>query len=1094
MDEDDVHSTQRHLVPTVAADLEVAGFEDAREIGRGGFGIVYRCVQSELDRVVAVKVLTADLSEENRNRFVREQQAMGRLTGHPHIVTIFQVGTTGNDRPFIVMEFLPSDSLAAILKKNGVFSLEEVLRMGVKLAGALATAHHLGVLHRDVKPGNVLITEYGEPALTDFGIARVAGGFETKAGFVTGSPAFTAPEVLKGGASSAASDLYGLGATLFSALTGHAAFERRNGEEVVAQFLRIATLPIPDLRERGVSTDMAAAIGRAMAADPKNRYASAAEFGNELRQIQRTHQLHVDDMALRLDQNQAQMTLDEVEVSAHRPLRGNGMPAQVTGLPKSNLPQELTEFIGRRSEISSVKEKLAASRLVTLTGIGGVGKTRLALRVAGNIQRAYSGGVWLVELGELHDGSLVPDVVAAAFNIRNHSERNLEDVLAEFIGSRDLLLVIDNCEQVVESVAKFADQLLRACANLRILATSREQLGIIGESVMRVPSLSSPNGDGESSVKRLMNYDAISLFSDRAVAAIPTFEISASNKDTVARICRRLDGLPLAIELAAARLQAMSVEQVLQRLTDRYALLTRGSRTAPTRQQTLSDCIDWSFDLCTDREQLMWERISIFAGSSELDAVEHVCGFDLTVDEVADIVSSLVEKSILIRESPGQAVRFRMLETLREYGRTKLHAAGEYFAQQKRHLDWCEQLVLSAKSEWISSSQIQWISRLEREQANLREALELSVTSNPDVGLSVAASLYHFWHARGHYGEGRHWLERLLKCRTDSLLDRITALYETSMLSDVQGDQAASAEAVRVARNLAADTSDPLARAITDLAEGSLWVVNGDSVRARPLIERAVTVLTRHDHLALRLAALHMLGIACEQLKDTDCALDCHEQVLAITRARGEYVYQSYSLWWTAFISWRRGDLLASIRIMEEALKLVRLVNNPSSAATCVELLAWIRADEAKNYRLAAVLMGAADELARSVGSTPVIFQGLRSRHHARCEETTRNALGTRQFEIALEEGQKLNVSAAVAYALGESTSQTPPTEDTNQKLTKRERQVAGLVSEGLTNKAIAARLVISPRTAQGHVENILVKLGFTSRTQIATWFVDHPT
>ncbi|MDV6271032.1 LuxR C-terminal-related transcriptional regulator [Rhodococcus globerulus] len=586
-----------------------------------------------------------------------------------------------------------------------------------------------------------------------------------------------------------------------------------------------------------------------------------------------------------------------------------------------------------------------------------------------------------------------------------------------------------------------------------------------------------------------MNYDAITLFCGRAAAVIPTFEITDSNKDTVARICRRLDGLPLAIELAAARLQAMSVEQILQRLTDRYALLTRGSRTAPTRQQTLSDCIDWSFDLCTAREQLMWERISVFAGSCELDAAEQVCGFDLTPDEVADLVASLVEKSILIRESSGQVVRFRMLETLREYGRTKLDEVGEYSALRQRHLHWYEQLVLSAKSEWISPLQVQWISRLEREQANLREALELTAVSNPDVG-RVAASLYHFWHAGGLFGEGRWWLDRLLARRTDSLLDRVTALYASSMLAGIQGDRESSNISVRAARGLAAETDDSVVRALADLADGSLGVFNADYARARPLIERSVAALVQPDVLAFRIAALHILGVACQQLGDTDRALDCYEQVLAITRSRGEAAYQSYSLWWTALISWRRINRGASVRMLEEALGTARLVNNPNAATACLELLAWICAEEADYWR-AAVLSGAADELARSVGTTPTTFHDVARGHHARCEEWTRNALGDRQFEASFREGRQLDVLAAIAYALGDDPGQQ--SNETKDELTKRERQVAELVSQGLTNKAIASRLVIWPRTVQGHVEHILVKLGFTSRTRIATWVLDHP-
>ncbi|MDV6271850.1 LuxR C-terminal-related transcriptional regulator, partial [Rhodococcus globerulus] len=315
----------------------------------------------------------------------------------------------------------------------------------------------------------------------------------------------------------------------------------------------------------------------------------------------------------------------------------------------------------------------------------------------------------------------------------------------------------------------------------------------------------------------------------------------------------------------------------------------------------------------------------------------------------------------------------------------------------------------------------------------------------------------------------------------------MTALYANSMLAGIQGDREASATSVRAARHLTAETDNPVARALADLAEGSASVFNADYARARTLLEKSVPVLTEDDLTKFRIAALHMLGVAYEQLDDTDRALDCHEQVLAITRARGESVYQSYSLWWTAYITWRRGDPRASIRMLEQALGTARLVHNPNAAAACLELLAWIRAEEATDYRRAAVLLGAADELARSVGSTPTTFQDVMRSHHARCEEATRNALGTRRFEAALKEGQQFDVPEAVAYALGESTPATQVPEDTNPALTKRERQVAGLVSEGLTNKAIAARLVISPRTAQGHVEHILVKLGFTSRTQIAT-------
>src|ERR1700752_566676 len=294
----DQHASPRDLVPNIPAELRDAGFEDVAEVGHGGFGVVYRCAQSQLDRTVAVKVLTAALEQDNLDRFLREQHAMGRLSGHPHIVTILQVGTTTRGRPFIVMPYHAKNSLESLIRRHGPLDWRETLRIGVKLAGALDAAHGAGILHRDVKPGNILLTEYGEPQLTDFGIARIAGGFQTSTGVITGSPAFTAPEVLAGATPTAQSDIYSLGATLFCAITGHAAFERQSGEKVVAQFLRITSQPIPDLREQGLPAGVAAVSERAMAQDASARPASAAAFGDELREIQRTNGMAVHEMAL----------------------------------------------------------------------------------------------------------------------------------------------------------------------------------------------------------------------------------------------------------------------------------------------------------------------------------------------------------------------------------------------------------------------------------------------------------------------------------------------------------------------------------------------------------------------------------------------------------------------------------------------------------------------------------------------------------------------------------------------------------------------------------------------------------------------------
>ncbi|WAM12179.1 protein kinase domain-containing protein [Rhodococcus sp. JS3073] len=1085
MGEGDPRDTQRYVVPAVVSELSEAGFDDAQEIGRGGFGVVYRCTQAELDRTVAVKVLTVDLDEENRARFFREQRAMGRLTGHPNIVGVLQVGATGSGRPYIVMQYHPQDSLDVRIRRGGPLPLENVLRLGVKIAGAVETAHRLGILHRDIKPGNILLTDYGEPALTDFGIAHITGGFRTATGAVTGSPAYTAPEVLEGDPPSPAADVYGLGATLFSALTAHAAFERRDSEQVVAQFLRITTQPVPDLREHGIPDDVADTIARAMSRTPGARPATAAEFGEELRRLQLDHGFPVDELALHTARGSAR---DQ----AHSVSRLPRSPAPSTPVATGRLPLELTSFVGRRHELTEAKNLLAGSRLATLTGIGGVGKTRLAMRVASAVRREYADGVRLVELGELHDESSLVDTVAAAVGLRDDSGRPLREVLVEHLAVQELLLVLDNCEHLVDAVAELAGVLLHTCPGLRILATSREPLGIGGEALLRVPPLAVPDPDRRPSLRGLTKYDAVSLFAERAAAAVPGFVLTEENAAAVAGICRRLDGLPLPIELAAARLRAMSPEQILQRLTDRYALLTRGSRGAPTRQQTLRLSVDWSFELCSAGEQLVWGRVSVFAGSFELDAAEQVCGDGLAPDELLDTLTSLVEKSILIREESGAVVRFRMLETLREYGCEKLQQAGEFLSVRRLHRDWYEGLALAAEAEWISAHQLDWITRLKREQPNLREALEFSLADDPAAGLRTATALFLFWGSQGSYNEGRRWLGQLLARQSGPpTVEWIKALQRAGMMADVQGDLEAGAALVAEGRALVAHTSDPMMRALIAYSAGMLALYSGELASATSHLETALAVFGERGDRLLEVAALYPLGLAYGLRGSTDPAIEHLERVLAITEQHGEKMYRSHSSWALGIAAWRQGDTDRAVRVLEQSLELTRQVHGPRVAAAGLEALAWIACGRRDEPR-AAVLLGAAAGLARSVGSDVVIYSDLLV-YHDECEKKSRSRLGEKAFGAAHRKGEQLGFDAAIAYALHEHPPGiSAPGTDASTRLTKRERQVADLVAEGLTNQAIADRLVISPRTAQGHVEHILAKLGFTSRAQIAAWVVEN--
>ncbi|MFF3572632.1 protein kinase domain-containing protein [Nocardia jiangxiensis] len=1094
MGDSDPLKTQHTAIYDVAAELTDAGFGDAQEIGRGGFGVVYRCNQVALDRVVAIKVLTGDLDEQDRERFVREQRAMGRLTGHPNIVGVLQVGTTTSGLPYLVMPFYPQDSLEVWIRRHGPLSVEQTLQLGVKLAGALETGHRLGILHRDIKPGNILMSEYGEPALTDFGIARIPGGFRTATGTVTGSPAFTAPEVLAGEAPTPAADVYGLGATLFAALTGHAAFERHSGEQVVAQFLRITSQPVPNPREHGIDDDIAMVVEQAMARDPAQRPSPAA-LGAQLQRLQAGRGGSVDEMAVRAEAVAPPPESTSVPpvplTSGRAPVRRHvrfGSPAGAKAL----LPMELTSFVGRRTDLTEAKHLLANSRLVTSTGIGGVGKTRLALRVATGAQRDFADGVWLVELAELHDGALLPGVIAAAVGLRPQAQPVL-DVLVEYLASRRALLVLDNCEQIVDATAKVAETLLRACPTLRILATSREPLNIGGEAVLHVQPLSAPDSDRHPSLRGARRYDAVNLFVERATAAVPDFTLTEGNLAAVTEICQRLDGLPLAIELAAARLRTLSPEQVRARLTDRYALLTRGSRSAPSRQQTLQWCIDWSFSLCTPAEQQVWAHLSVFAGGFELDAAEQVCSCGLAAENLFDVLAALVDKSVVIREESDAVVRFRMLETVREYGRGKLQEAGEYPELLRRHRDWYREFAERVEADWFSPRQRDWIARIEREQTNLREALRscLTVTDlEPDAALSFAATIQLFWFSRGQLGEARHWLDHALALEpATATAARARALWRACLVTESQDDLAVASAIAQQARDLIAGSDNPIVQAFANLTLGLHAVRIGDSPSADAPLQAAFAVFTEQDDIYGRIWCLLGLGWVHALRDESTQALRCYETALEIIESYGGSVHLVYALWGAAVAAWRQGDRDRALGLLRKQLQQARKQQDLLMAAIALETLAWVVGTHG-SARRTAVLLGAAQALAREIGASPVLFPET-AVHHEDCERSARRTLGPQAFETAYRKGMSLDLLSATGYALDEQPQAAPPGAGPSVELTKREREVAGLVAEGLTNKAVASRLHISQRTAAGHVEHILTKLGFTSRTRIAAWVAE---
>jgi predicted ATPase/DNA-binding NarL/FixJ family response regulator len=771
-----------------------------------------------------------------------------------------------------------------------------------------------------------------------------------------------------------------------------------------------------------------------------------------------------------------------------------------------NLRVELTSFIGRRHEIAEARRLQSTSRLVTMTGIGGVGKTRLALRVAEDSRRAFADGVWLVALGDLHDPALLPETVAAALGLPDRPGRSVSRLLIDHLSTKQTLLVLDNCEHALGAVAELAQTLLRACPELQILATSREVLGVDGEQVMRVPPLAVPDTRQVPSLETMANCEAVALFVARATACLPDFALTETNCAAVAGICDRLDGLPLAIELAAVRIRAMTAEQILHRLTDRYQLLTVGSRVAPPRQQTLRSCVDWSYELCAPREQQLWASLSVFVGGFELDAAEGICPEELVNGDFLDAVSSLVDKSILVREQDGEVVRLGMSEAISDYGREKLRESGDLPGAQRRHLAWYEHLVERAESEWIGPRQTDWIARLDREQSNLREALAFSLTehvvaTDPNVNARIANALFMFWSCRGMLAEARRWMGRCLTS-SDAMKaeERVEMLYCDGVLAGMQGQLGEASARAEQCCSLAEQLGDAESLEIGNYARGYRALFSGDLAAAVEPLQTAIASAGASvpgadrgpsaSRIGRQLGGLLGLAIASGLSGDEETAVACHEQVLAITTPREESFFRAYSSWTLGLTALRTGDTDRATAVTKLALRLIRKVDDPVMMGWCLESLAWIATREDEPTR-AVVLMGAAETLSQTVGSTSATLPYLLA-HHEECEQHACDALGTRAYGEAFRTGAAMTLDQAVAYALGDRCVAQARTTPVAPVLTPRETEVAHLVAAGHSNRTIASMLVISPRTAQGHVEHVLSKLGFSSRTQIAAWMAEN--
>ncbi|RKT88231.1 ATP-binding protein [Saccharopolyspora antimicrobica] len=749
-----------------------------------------------------------------------------------------------------------------------------------------------------------------------------------------------------------------------------------------------------------------------------------------------------------------------------------------------NLPAERTSFVDRRQECVDVRQSLSIARMVTLTGVGGVGKTRLALRVAAQLGRSYRDGGWLVELAEVHDDDLVVHTVAQTLGIQDWSARGVEHVLADYVRDKEILVVLDNCEQVLDGCVKACAVLLDAAPELRILATSRQPLDVYGEHVVVVSTLPVPDGrpDGADA------GNSVRLFAERASAA--GFQPAAADNAAVAQLCRELDGIPLAIELAAARTRFLSVDELLARIGDRFQLLA-GNRSALPRHQTLRATMDWSYELCSAEERLLWSRMSVFAGGVDLAAAEDVCsGSGLGAEAVLELMAALVDKSILTREpGPAGTTRYRLLATVREYGRSLL-ADDERTQLRTRHRDHYLALAEQGAREWFGPDQLAWRDRIAAEHDNLRAALEFCATQPGQVqeGLRLAGALWFYWTACGLIAEGRKWLDRLLALDTTPTAPRATALWVCSWLASHQGDLERGRATAEGCSAVAEHLKDAGLAAFGLHLRGVDAMAEGHLEEASSLTTRAWSYHRTHPKITSPMVmSLVQSGLVACLRGETDRATAYAQECLQLTAKTGELWTRSWGLVVRGLASWMRGDADDAVVHLRASIGIKIRFNDLFGLGMAAEVLAWSHVSRGEHAR-AARLFGVLDRLWQLVG-VPLMGAQQLLEYRSGAERRARAALGESAFGKLVAETANLSILEGLAAAIREKP-QPPDSTPAPQRgpLTRREFQVAEAIAQGLSNKEIAARLVISQRTAEAHVEHILTKLDFGSRTQVAAW------
>jgi predicted ATPase len=953
----------------------VAHYKVLRRLGSGGMGVVYEAEDLRLGRRVALKFLPEKLACDERalRRFEREARAASSLN-HPNICTIYEV-EEHDHQPVIVMELLEGVSLKQRIQQ-GAIATDELLDFGIQTSDALAAAHAKGIVHRDIKPGNMFIVGHRQMKILDFGLAKVCGPRVvadqseeeslTLDGVIPGTTSYMSPEQVRGDEIDARSDLFSLGVVLYEMATGKKPFVGKNRVLLMDAILNAKPTPVTKVNP-SVPAALETIIARTLEKKCEKRFQRAADICWDLKRLKGGTEKAPTAVANAAPAMPNSRPAGNIftrylarELAAIRD-RFSEKPVKQVETLSANLPVQRTGFVGREKETAALKELLLRQnvRLVTVTGPGGIGKTRLAVQVANGLGERFPGGLHFVPLSSLNDPGLIASMIVQTLGIREAGGQSALETLKRNLQDSSCpprLLLLDNFEHLVQAAPTVAD-LLASGPNFKILVTSRAALHVYGEHEFPVPPLALPDSQSKLSVEVLSRCPAVALFAQRAVAAKPDFELNRENALTVAEICARLDGLPLAIELAAARVKVLSPSLMLTRLASRLQLLTGGSRDLPQRQQTLRAAIDWSYDLLSATEQKLFRRLSVFQGGCNLEGVEAVCDAkaDLDVD-LLDGMASMVDKSLVQQVEPAKGEsRFVMLDTIREYALEKLEASGEHPFTKRAHAAYCLVLAEEEPTEESGAQAMEWQERLALEHDNFRAGLEwLTETGDAEWGLRLGTALFRFWEIREHLAEGRGRLGKLLQLAGAAAPTkaRARALFAAGALAGEQGDYASARALIGESQEIARELGDKMGVAVSLNALAVFASDRGEAATARALFEEGLVLWRELGDQKAVARALSNLANVLKVQRDYDRAHALYVECLSIFQGLGDRTGVAWSLNYQGDVARDRGDTAAARKLYEQGLGIFReLGDRRGIAGTLADLGSLAR--EQGNYSAA---------------------------------------------------------------------------------------------------------------------------------------------